>query len=1056
MLSILRFAVLALFGAMLMTASASASVSSERRWVRQLGGGQTEFVVLHGDGDLYTVDTVLEAPRRLPRLVSSRRFEREADALGFALDAAARPALIEELSFRAFRFFDSLREGFGSVGPASTEFGGASLWPVTQSWSWEWELKYAEWVRANVDTQFFVKHRLETDCADIAYAFRWIFARIHGLPAANRLIGSGVLFTQDSMLAEWAQLPTDADWSKDKRFRAALEYLLTTTYTHTLGRDSYPIEITTESFVAGIHHLSIHGNGGHTLFVRATDFSETTIQPIEILYSNLPRVVRELYRSGYWQEKPFVVGEDAVLMQGFLRFPWPVRDASSGSWALTPGKEHPHYSREQYLPEFMKDRSTFAEAVLRKLAPKLDFVARLKEGLADLREQLRVRKDVVAQGYEVCKAHGCPEGSQAYEDWSTFSRDARFKELYGQLEQLVSNLSGSVPALGGVLTEALKAPAIVLDGESYTLAAVLNTWSASAHVSDPRVTVTERWGLAPSSFASNIGKKLDPLLAERDRRIADQGMHCSSPGDCMPGSDGWTRWSSFDIDREIRKVSGALQGYCALGPAPRCEAFQKAQESIQSGLPGRVRSLKEWGELAFWLISDPRLGVDARWGSKRSSRRSYALQGQGLSSTQVGRAGLASVIFVQGSPAEGFSRTLSVFDLGLEVHPPEGYAWASFDTERNRAIALPLPGAPGSKATVRVIDPRSGLVFESPLFEAEKDLEAMLSRSGVLMVSSPKQGMNLFDLNASPATATTQLPLAPGRMAAGDPEIAWCAKTGGASELFLYEPGGRVERQVLTGLDAQEQVTFLDGRNGNAIVGGLTACSGNECSYRGAFIADARTGAIKLRQDANGALFVTKDGRWVARLVYGSPGSLELLELGDSLEVVSRRDLGALVGFQWNTPSGERLAVRDASGRRKLLRYAGGSWSEFELLSDEREFKAFEGDFVVTQTKQGRDRVRGFTERGALFESEPGSMLGLIGTREKGTRLPAVVVFHAGQIDQQSIYELSRPDEPLLTGAFKDTREMISSLGDPWGSLVMERGLMVPTGMSSRLWVDDL
>jgi hypothetical protein len=97
------------------------------------------------------------------------------------------------------------------------------IWEVgDRRWTVEEEYRFGKWVDENITEDFFIRHRIPTDCADAVYATRWIYARINHLPAAattkdGRLIGH--------WSTDWKYIPTDAEWHKDERFRAALLYL---------------------------------------------------------------------------------------------------------------------------------------------------------------------------------------------------------------------------------------------------------------------------------------------------------------------------------------------------------------------------------------------------------------------------------------------------------------------------------------------------------------------------------------------------------------------------------------------------------------------------------------------------------------------------------------------------------------------------------------------------------------------------------------------------------------------------------------------------------------
>lgn len=245
--------------------------------------------------------------------------------------------------------FQLNNEGF------TTEVADEVLWHDSQVWTWEWELKFSEWVKVNVQKDFMTKINLETDCADLVFSVRWIFARINGLPAANSLAGTGQLFTNRSMKSAWKKLPTDPDWRKDQRFFAAVKYLISNTYTHTLFKDSYPIEINAETFLAGVYHVSLFGTTGHTLLVYSAN--EKNEVPIRVFYSNVPKIVRDLYEGIY-----FYAEQPKKEIAGFLRMRWPVFLNNEQAQLISKSKM-PYFSEEQYSAEFIKIEKNFSIAV---------------------------------------------------------------------------------------------------------------------------------------------------------------------------------------------------------------------------------------------------------------------------------------------------------------------------------------------------------------------------------------------------------------------------------------------------------------------------------------------------------------------------------------------------------------------------------------------------------------------------------------------------------------------------------------------------------------------
>ncbi|MES2856969.1 MAG: hypothetical protein V4692_13965, partial [Bdellovibrionota bacterium] len=284
------------------------------------------------------------------------------------------------------------------------------LWKVTQAWSWEWEQKYADWVTENADPQFFVKYGIATDCADVAFSLRWIFARIHGLPAAVRLAGTGAMVTQDTIRNDWLKYPQNETWFLDRRFLKAIDYVMSNTYTHTLEPDSYPIAITQQTLLPGTHYLMISGRSGHTLFVHRTYHGQNSHLPIRMMASTVPRSVRSLYEQDFWMSD-----QPVRKMGGFLRFRWPVR-AENGTTTIVSRERMSFYSLEQYEPAIMNGETSFAMALLKRLDPGFSPTTWIRAAIKDLGDQIDSRKKVVEDGFAICSVKSCAPGTAEYED----------------------------------------------------------------------------------------------------------------------------------------------------------------------------------------------------------------------------------------------------------------------------------------------------------------------------------------------------------------------------------------------------------------------------------------------------------------------------------------------------------------------------------------------------------------------------------------------------------------------------------------------------------------
>ena len=71
-----------------------------------------------------------------------------------------------------------------SVSPKTMSDDGSVYRVGNHRWNDAYEVKFGDWVKENVDKDFFVRHDIVTDCADAALAVRAIFARIHHLPVS--------------------------------------------------------------------------------------------------------------------------------------------------------------------------------------------------------------------------------------------------------------------------------------------------------------------------------------------------------------------------------------------------------------------------------------------------------------------------------------------------------------------------------------------------------------------------------------------------------------------------------------------------------------------------------------------------------------------------------------------------------------------------------------------------------------------------------------------------------------------------------------------------------
>lgn len=485
---------------------------------------------------------------------------------------------------------------------------GQSLWRVTNTWSWEWEMKYSEWVKTELDKYWWLRHGLATDCADVAYSAKWIFARNNGLPMANRL-ANGQWFTQDSVKRQWENLPTSPEWHKDKKFLAALNYMLGFVFTHTLWNDSYPIAMTPESLIPGAHHLSLHSRSGHTQFVYRVGLRADEI-PVLTLNSTVPREKRELMEFIFFSEKADPASD------AFLRIRWP--DFKNGVPGLKDPTDMPFYSVEQFDPHFVRaPRSSFWEEVFYRLNPAADFDLIGQRVVGQVVDLLRARIPVVEDGYKVCHAHPCVKGTPAWEAWSTPSRDDRIRasiDTYYSLSQFITR-----PDL---IEPLLQAPLLVQEGYTFTTAMLMRAFRESMFSSDPNVEPVSRWGVHPRGVSEKIRQYFSDGLGEREAII--HRPHNCVDENCVFGSDRFVRASSKKVDQNLTFARGSVERYCANFGPDMCQELERYLRAISLTADGRSLSVWDWLKEVLFFNSDPRLPSTLRFESYRRHIPHYA------------------------------------------------------------------------------------------------------------------------------------------------------------------------------------------------------------------------------------------------------------------------------------------------------------------------------------------------------------------------------------------------------------------------------------------------
>ncbi len=511
---------------------------------------------------------------------------------------------------------DTALDQEGSDNPLLSENlnSGDGLWKVTNVWNWDWEIAFAKWTRNNLHPDFFQKLGIENDCADAYYQARMIFAFENALPVTFRLAGGGAYFTQKTVRPEWKKLKTNADWRKNQQFLKALDYIANTTYTHTLGRDTYPVEMSVDGLIEGTAYLSLGDTSGHTLIVNEINVNDATTSrlPMYTLNSTVPKTVRPLYESMFYSSGQPQKSKYGTV--GFVRFRWP---KSSGATALVDMKDMPYYSEEQYDPNFLEavseenpDYKDFSITVFKKLNPNFDPTLRITEGLKEVAQMVDARKDVVVEGYAACKK-GCADGSADYENWSTPSRDKRIKELITDLETYQSALYG-VPSVAKEWENAQDKNIVELDGVNYLFSHLKWTFQNSFFDSNPNATPAVRWGMAPEAFAIGAFNQIAPLLEARKTKVSEKSGCLTSP-DCAIFSMNYIANSTFIEDQDIQNQISLRNQYCSIVGEEKCALYMAALGTFQSPYSAHSNFAVTWNNI-YVLNSDPRVPLEQRWG----------------------------------------------------------------------------------------------------------------------------------------------------------------------------------------------------------------------------------------------------------------------------------------------------------------------------------------------------------------------------------------------------------------------------------------------------------
>ena len=427
---------------------------------------------------------------------------------------------------------------------ATSAFGDNSQEPDSQVWKvgerrWtvQEEENYGKWIETNVTEDFFMYHKIPVDCADVPYAIRWIYARIAHLPAAattgnNRLMGH--------WSGDFAHLPTGPTWDKDRRFRAALLHMLSTTSTRSLASDTYPTRIDANSVTGGSVFLIAEDHAG---IVSRIVLDGSTTHPVQTIEAGSPTRIQILYFRNLILPDPLGDG-----VSGLLKFRWPIKTGKQ--WHYLPMKDHPFYSTEQYSPTFTRGYGDYLEAIAKRIDPTVyDPNEKADKIIKTLVRRLNQRIPIVLDGHKKCHEVPCPEDSRFWEIFSTPGRDDYISIMVDHLDEIITKNHLDRDA---ILEKMAKVCLQISPDRFVTLQYVFENYKWLS--SDPEASIEARWGLdkcgtiaiqlksareSISFIKTKYGRK-DPRFAEQSiptqQKIVDEMIRERQKNNCVADS----------------------------------------------------------------------------------------------------------------------------------------------------------------------------------------------------------------------------------------------------------------------------------------------------------------------------------------------------------------------------------------------------------------------------------------------------------------------------------------------------------------------------------------
>lgn len=529
------------------------SETLKSRFRDPLGNDWQRWIVIEKQKE-QTIVLVVEAPERISQqrfitqtIVSRRIFK--SYQINKIQEMVDHYVSLKDIENRSLRYYQEKEIQPQNKAPNP-------LWvPVKNSWSLDDELRYAEWYKANASPTATKGAGLEFDCADYGLLPRWIYAHDHKLPIANTLAGSGKLFGHFSESKYWSGLPTDSDWKKDERFKAAMRFLFASTYTRSIFNDLYPVQINRDFVTSGAVILILRpDNTGHTQVIYNIGMQAyCSAECITVLFGNEPS-------RDYAYLTQATISNHTEKSGGFMRWRWPI--LQNGKWQLVSKTNMPGYSLDQYQHQELSF-DDYQAYISDSLGIKVPPYIRVRSLAQSLTYDLEFRMTTTALGVLFCHYQYCDPFGKIYEEFSTPNRDARFREKRNQLLRLWNLLTLSEQfSIQSEFNVPLFLNVVGLPSVSDY---IFNVQSISDRMSsDPGVSFSKRWGIGNTD-------KLDLTMLEfnmfyrgwnfRQSQVAAAQDKCFPNGEniCDPNSEDVKRLSTSSLDLSLRTSFSVLK-----------------------------------------------------------------------------------------------------------------------------------------------------------------------------------------------------------------------------------------------------------------------------------------------------------------------------------------------------------------------------------------------------------------------------------------------------------------------------------------------------------------